>query len=397
MGQESSMLVDESTPPRSLADRTVESVASYIKEGRAKRIVLMTGAGISTAAGIPDFRSPGTGLYANLAKLDLPYPEAVFDISFFRSNPLPFYTLAHELHPSRFKPTVSHHFIRLLADKGLLLKLFTQNIDCLERAAGVPCDKIIEAHGSFARQRCIDCKGEYPSDLMKQAISKREVPRCTRTECNGLVKPDIVFFGEALPNIFHQNRMLPSSADLAIIMGTSLAVQPFASLPVYCPEGVPRLLLNLERVGGLGSRPDDVLLLGDCDEGVRTLARALGWLEELEALAKGQSSKQDDDGKSDNSRLLLDSTLDDEIAKITEEVDDSLHISSEFQSSIQSDLSSIRFAPTKSGSSSTAKSLQNQLSVDRLANHAEQPDKANRQSSQETTLKTPDEHSECDK
>ena len=83
-------------------------------------------------------QSPDTGLYANLARLDLPYPEAVFDISFFRDNPLPFYHLAHELYPGKYRPTIAHCFVRLLSDKGLLLKLFTQNIDCLEREAGVP-------------------------------------------------------------------------------------------------------------------------------------------------------------------------------------------------------------------------------------------------------------------
>lgn len=110
-----------------------------------------TGAGISTSAGIPDFRSPETGLYANLSRLNLPYAEAVFDITYFRTNPEPFYTLAQELYPGKFRPTITHSFIALLEKKGLLLKLFTQNIDCLEREAGVPDDKIIEAHGSFAK------------------------------------------------------------------------------------------------------------------------------------------------------------------------------------------------------------------------------------------------------
>ena len=223
-------------------------------------------------------------MYANLAKLDLPFAEAVFDISYFRSNPLPFYTLAHELHPGKYKPTISHFFIRLLSEKGLLLKLFTQNIDCLERQAGVPDSKIIEAHGSFANQHCIDCKSRYPQDLMDEAVQKAEVPHCVVPQCNGLVKPDIVFFGEPLPEAFLRNRDVPSAADLCIIMGTSLSVQPFASLPSFCDHGVPRLLINRERVGGIGSRADDVLEMRDCDAGVRRLAAALGWGEDLEAL-----------------------------------------------------------------------------------------------------------------
>lgn len=285
-----------------------------------------SGAGISTSAGIPDFRSPDTGLYANLAKLDLPYPEAVFDISYFRNNPLPFYALAHELYPGTYRPTISHMFVRLLSDKGLLLKLFTQNVDCLEREAGVPGDKIIEAHGSFASQRCIECETTYPEELMREAIGKREIPHCLTPECNGLVKPDIVFFGEALPEEFHRNKHLPSNADLCIVMGTSLSVQPFASLPDFCSENVPRLLINLERVGSLGSRADDVLCLGGCDAGVRKLASALGWLEELEELWDETDSTNGVETPKNPVQKSRDEALEEEIELLTNEVDKSLRI-----------------------------------------------------------------------
>ncbi|KAL7620905.1 Sir2 histone deacetylase Hst2 [Parahypoxylon ruwenzoriense] len=284
MGQETSQLIDPDTPPETLSERSLAAVAQLIKDGCARSIVVMTGAGISTAAGIPDFRSPKTGLYHNLARLNLPHPEAVFEIDFFRNNPAPFYILAKKLYPGNFSPTVSHAFIALLAKKGLLRTLFTQNIDCLERAAGVPPDKIIEAHGSFATQRCIECRTEFPDDLMREHVKRGEPPHCLRKECNGLVKPDIVFFGEQLPEAFFNT---PIMADLVLVMGTSLLVQPFASLPRRAREGVPRVLFNLERVGDLGSRPDDVLYLGGCDAGVRKLADELGWRSELEAMWRG--------------------------------------------------------------------------------------------------------------
>ena len=121
------------------------------------------GAGISTNSGIPDFRTPGTGLYSSLAALKLPYPEAVFSLQYFRQDPEPFYTLAQSLYPGAFKPTLTHTFIRLLQDKYMLLRCFTQNIDTLERVAGVLPDHIVEAHGSFAVSRCIDCKLEVSS------------------------------------------------------------------------------------------------------------------------------------------------------------------------------------------------------------------------------------------
>jgi NAD-dependent histone deacetylase SIR2 len=335
MGQEESRpTFDENTPPQRLESRSLSAVAKLIKDGKATKIVVMTGAGISTSAGIPDFRSPETGLYANLARLELPYPEAVFDISYFRDHPEPFYTLAHELYPGKFRPTITHSFIALLHDKGLLLKAFTQNIDCLEREAGVPDEMIVEAHGSFATQRCIECRVEFPHDLMQQAIQKKEVPRCV--ECSGLVKPDIVFFGEGLPPKFFHDRMVVPDADLVLVMGTSLQVQPFSSLPMLAAEGVPRLLINMDKVGGLGSRLDDVLLLGDCDEGIRKLATELGWLDELEekwaktalnpTLELAESTAEPP-GKEDSKPRTKDEQLLDEVEKLTKEIDAVLNIS----------------------------------------------------------------------
>ena len=192
----------------------------------------------------------------------------------------------------------------------------------------MPADKIIEAHGSFSCQHCIECKHIFPSDKMRRAISDRCIPHCETPQCNGLVKPDIVFFGEPLPEDFHQNKYVPREADLCIVMGTSLSVQPFASLPGFCADGVPRLLVNLERVGGLGSRADDVLLLGDCDVGIQKLIAALGWSEELESAWR--NTKLDMGGTretEEHDRSVDDQSLDDKMSKLTEEIDRSLKIS----------------------------------------------------------------------
>ncbi|CAG5186140.1 uncharacterized protein ALTATR162_LOCUS11500 [Alternaria atra] len=326
MGQDESRVIDPTAPPQTLEARTLEALAQYIKDGRAQKIVVMTGAGISTSAGIPDFRSPETGLYANLARLNLPYPEAVFDIDFFRKTPEPFYALAQELYPGKFRPTITHSFISLLHQKGLLLKLFTQNIDCLEREAGVPGNKIIEAHGSFASQCCIDCKKSYPKDRMNEAIHNRSVPHCVDSSCNGLVKPEIVFFGEQLPSAFFDNRSLPAQADLCIVMGTSLSVQPFASLPQLCEDETPRLLINSERVGDMGQRTDDVLLLEDCDSGVRKLAEACGWLSELETLWATTAPKEDPTAPKEEVKKSHDELLEDEVDKLTREVEENLRL-----------------------------------------------------------------------
>lgn len=322
MGQEESSLVSDGEPPVTLTERSLSSVAEYIKSGQAKRIIVMTGAGISTAAGIPDFRSPGTGLYANLARLNLPHAEAVFDISYFREKPEPFYVLARELYPGKFHPTISHAFIALLAKKDMLRMLFTQNIDCLERAAGVPADQIVEAHGSFATQRCIECKKEYPDGKMKEHVLAGEVPHCEG--CDGLVKPDIVFFGEALPKAFGNNAYQANIADLVLVIGTSLSVYPFASLPGMVPKDKPRVLFNMERVGDIGTRPDDVLVLGKCDDGIRRLADELGWREELENLWVDIVGKKEVARQKAASKRL-EEEVEDEVAKLAEGVESVLN------------------------------------------------------------------------
>ncbi|KAM0432247.1 hypothetical protein ACHAPT_004785 [Fusarium lateritium] len=332
---------DESTmggPPKTLSERSLAAVAEYIKTGRDKRIVVLTGAGISTAAGsaylvfqallcgsdsdlsllVPDFRSPKTGLYANLARLNLPYAEAVFDISYFRTHPEPFYVLANELYPGKFHPTVSHAFIALLARKGLLQMLFTQNIDCLERTAGVPSNKIIEAHGSFATQRCIECKTVFPDDKMKEHVFGGKVPHCAEPGCNGLVKPDIVFFGESLPKAFDQNVHNVAMADLVLIIGTSLTVYPFAALPGMAQEDKPRVLFNMERVGMIGNRSDDVIELGACDDGIRKLADELGWRDELERLWRDTVGDEEADRQLSGRK---EDEVEDEVERLAAEVE----------------------------------------------------------------------------
>jgi NAD-dependent histone deacetylase SIR2 len=206
------------------------------------------------------------------------------------------------------------------------LKLFTQNIDCLEREAGLPGDMIVEAHGSFAKQSCIECKTPYPRDSMEQAIHDKTVPHCLEKNCDGLVKPEIVFFGEQLPADFFNNKDLPGKADLCIVLGTSLSVQPFASLPGLCQEHTPRVLINQEQVGSLGSRADDVLVLGDCDSGVRKLAKACGWLEELEQLWAETVPDQTPTASKDEPAKSKDEALQDEVDQLTKEVEQTLKL-----------------------------------------------------------------------
>ena len=287
----------------------LDEIVRKIQEGEISNIICMCGAGISVGAGIPDFRSPGTGLYSKLEKYNLTHPEAIFEIDYFRSNPHPFYLLSKELYPGLYTPTKTHYFMKLLHDKGLLLRCYTQNIDSLEHVAGLPKDAVIAAHGNFDTSYCIDCKSDHDVEYVKEAIMSQNPCRCVKTKgCRGLVKPGIVFFGESLPERFWSS--IPKdfgSADLLIVMGSSLVVQPFASLIDKPRDETPRILINRELVGE--THPDlkrmgykkgfdfsededsnDIALLGDCDDIIDDLCSKLGWTGDLLDLVGHQNS-----------------------------------------------------------------------------------------------------------
>ncbi|KAL7424500.1 Sir2 histone deacetylase Hst2 [Cryptotrichosporon argae] len=298
-------------------DEALARAAELIKSGKAKHIVVLTGAGISTSAGIPDFRSSSTGLYHNLARLNLPYPEAVFSLDFFEDRPeRPFWALAKELYPGKHFPTPTHYFFKHLHNNDLLLRVFTQNIDTLESAAGLPPASVVEAHGSFATAHCLACRRAVDSEyVLRAGVRRGQVVRC---ECGGLVKPDIVFFGESLPEKFFKSLSDLTLCDFLIVIGTSLQVQPFASLVNYVRPTCPRLLINREAVGpfvraGWKEGTRDGCWLGDCDEGVRRLCDLLGWEKELGRLVK--------EGRAELEKLWKRKEAEDEADRLEEEAD----------------------------------------------------------------------------
>jgi NAD-dependent SIR2 family protein deacetylase len=221
-----------------------------------------------------------------LQKYSLPYPEAIFDINFYRKRPQAFVTLAHELWPGlKHSPTLTHSFLKLLSDKGLLLRNYTQNIDGLEHLAGLPTEKLIECHGHFRTASCVDCAKPAPAIAVKKTIvESKEAPLCK--SCGGHVKPDIVFFGEKLPDRFYQ-LIQPDvrKADCLLILGTSLQVAPVSAIPqmVNCP----RVLFNRELVlpqtttKNKNKKNKDIYVEGDCDVAVEQLCELLGWQEQL--------------------------------------------------------------------------------------------------------------------
>mmetsp|Transcript_5114 Transcript_5114/g.7123 ORF Transcript_5114/g.7123 Transcript_5114/m.7123 type:complete len:323 (-) Transcript_5114:141-1109(-) len=268
------------------ASDELKRVAKWIQS--ANNVVVLSGAGVSVSAGIPDFRTPGTGLYDNLQAYNLPFPEAVFDLGFYQSNPQPFCRLAQEIWPGiTHSPTKTHSFLKVLSDKKKLLRNYTQNIDGLEHLAGIPQEEILECHGHFRTASCTECgKAMDGEDCKRIILEKQEAPKCLKKRCGGYVKPDIVFFGEGLPDRFHKLlRVDMLMADLLIVVGTSLMVAPVSMIPDMVQPDCKRVLLNREKVGDfVGER--DCFEGGDCDDSLIVLAKLLGWEDELHARHK---------------------------------------------------------------------------------------------------------------
>jgi NAD-dependent deacetylase len=198
-------------------------LAALISE--ASSVVALTGAGISVPSGIPDFRSPHTGLWS---KVD---PMEVAHISVFQRDPERFWSF----YGARFdaleqkQPNRAHEILAALEGAGLLEAVITQNIDRLHERAG--SSEVIEVHGSIATSSCLECGGRFPRDEVRRrrADAPEGIPRCG---CGAALKPDVVLFGELLPAsaIAHAER-LAACADVLLCIGSSLEVYPVAGLP----------------------------------------------------------------------------------------------------------------------------------------------------------------------
>ncbi|XP_023864030.1 NAD-dependent protein deacetylase sirtuin-1 isoform X1 [Salvelinus sp. IW2-2015] len=270
------IIINISEPPKRKKRKdinTLEDVVRLLQE--SKKILVLTGAGVSVSCGIPDFRSRD-GIYARLAIdfPDLPDPQAMFDIEYFRRDPRPFFKFAKEIYPGQFQPSPCHKFISMLDKQGKLLRNYTQNIDTLEQVAGV--QRIIQCHGSFATASCLVCKHKVDCEAVREDIFYQVVPHCPRCPDIPLaiMKPDIVFFGENLPELFHRAmRQDKDEVDLLIVIGSSLKVRPVALIPTSIPHDVPQVLINREQLPHLNF---DVELLGDCDVIINELCHRLG-------------------------------------------------------------------------------------------------------------------------
>jgi len=201
---------------------TLDHIAELLR--KASYVVALTGAGISTASGIPDFRSPDTGLWT---KVD---PMKAASIDAFLEDPIQFWSFyRHRLGSlDSAEPNAAHYALAKMEQSGHLKALVTQNIDRLHRRAG--STTIAEVHGSIETGVCLSCGRRYPHSHMVEALADPEgVPYC---ECGRVLKPGVIFFGEALPQDEYALAVSwAQRADVMLVAGSSLAVWPVAGLP----------------------------------------------------------------------------------------------------------------------------------------------------------------------
>jgi NAD-dependent deacetylase len=221
---------------------------------KSKRIVALTGAGISTSSGIPDFRGPN-GLYS---RKEIP-AELLFDIDYFRKDPSLFYSHIGELWDLFMKaePSIAHKSLSRLEQQGILSAVITQNIDGLHHKAG--SRNVIPVHGDFESFFCIRC-GFRTDDIQDifSLVARKEIPRCS---CGGVMKPNVIFFGEP---VFGMDAAVEfvKRADLMMVIGSSLVVFPAASLTQYRSDTCSLVILNK------GETPDDRKAVLKIDEDI---------------------------------------------------------------------------------------------------------------------------------
>ena len=216
----------------------VEKMFNLVKSSSCTAV--LTGAGVSTDSGIPDYRSPGTGLWE---KMD----QSVVSLQGFLARPQDYYSYSLELYPIRkeAKPNKVHTFLAELETKGFVSGLMTQNVDGLHKEAG--SKKVYELHGSLKEGYCLSCNSIKPmEEVMEQVENGKNPPTCDL--CDGIIKPKAVFFGESLPEKEWQFAMeLTEKADLLIVLGTSLQVYPVNTFPqIAVNNGAGLVIVNMQ-------------------------------------------------------------------------------------------------------------------------------------------------------
>ncbi len=228
----------------------LQTAAELIKN--ASNIVVLTGAGISTPSGIPDFRSPGSGLWNQVNSME------VASIITFRQYPEHFYEWVRPLAMKILtaQPNPAHLALAKLEAAGKLNSIITQNIDGLHQAANN--QRVLEVHGHLREMTCIRCYSIKKSGpVLEQFLANGSVPRC---ECGGVLKPNVILFGEQLPvKTLHNAKTAAAKADLMIVVGSSLEVMPVADMPQQAVDRGSKLIIINYQQTYMDSQADVVI------------------------------------------------------------------------------------------------------------------------------------------
>lgn len=225
----------------------------------SQRLVVFTGAGVSTESGIPDFRSPG-GIWDRFDPNEFTYQNFIGSVEGRRN----YWKLGRQVWGvlRSAEPNPAHHAIALLDRLGRLDCVITQNIDNLHQRAGVPPEKVIELHGNATRARCLTCARPYPREQIQEWLeSGVEIPTCD-PPCGGILKPHTIMFGEAMPvRETQEAERRARGSDCFIVVGSSLVVHPAAMMPLYAKQsGAALVIVNLSETPHDDSA--DVLIRG---------------------------------------------------------------------------------------------------------------------------------------
>ncbi|MBW1716140.1 MAG: Sir2 family NAD-dependent protein deacetylase [Deltaproteobacteria bacterium] len=223
---------------------------------KAEKILVFSGAGLSTESGIPDFRSPG-GLWSKYDPSDFYFDKIISDekarVKYWQMS-TETYQIIKDAVPNR-----AHLAIKALEDMGKLIAIVTQNIDRLHHKAGNSPDKIIEIHGTVSSVSCLDCGKTYDRDDIEERLrSGLKVPYCDN--CSGILKPDTISFGQAMPTEKMELAFTyAQECNLCIVLGSSLVVYPAASVPAHAVErGAALMIINRDETP-LDSQADVVI------------------------------------------------------------------------------------------------------------------------------------------
>jgi NAD-dependent deacetylase len=225
-----------------ILDLKIRNAAETISS--SERIVVFTGAGVSTESGIPDFRSAG-GIWSRFEPDDFTIQKFLTSKETRKKQ---WEILVEGGAFSNIRPNKAHYAVSELEKMGRLDCVITQNIDNLHQKAGNSPDKIFELHGTMKSARCLTCGKQYDIEYIRKKLEKGiEIPECEK--CEGILKPDIIFFGESLPPATIDAAIKHSgNCDLLIAIGSSLVVQPAAFIPVYAKQaGAKLIIINISR------------------------------------------------------------------------------------------------------------------------------------------------------